>query len=76
MENLEIMEVFTDEDIKFNRKMVDRALTLQENKKFPDRRGGKMPMKNQWKSDMFEGRDYDFSSEILGDFRRKWGLPE
>lgn len=74
MDNLEIVEVFTEEDIKFNREMVDRALKLREQRKFPDRRVGKMQMKNQKKSDMFAERDYDFSSKILSEFRRKWGI--
>lgn len=71
---MEILEVFTEEDIKFNRKMVDCALKLQQSKKIPDRRGGKMAMKSHLKSDMFKERDYDFTSEILGEFREKWGL--
>lgn len=76
LDNLNILEVFTLEDVEFNKKMVDRALKLREQKKFPERRGGKMLMNNRQKSDMFKNRDYDFASEILGEFRRKWGIPE
>ena len=76
LDNLDVLDVFTLEDIEFNKKMVNRALRLQEQKKLPERRGGKMPMKNRQKSDMFKERDYDFTSEIIGEFRRKWGIPE
>lgn len=76
MNNLEFLDIFTEEDIAFNRKMVDLTLELQNAKRFPEKRGGKMQMKNRQKSGMFEDRDYDFSSEVLGEFRRKWGIPE
>lgn len=76
MSELEIIQVFTEEDIKFNKKMVELGYELQEQKRFPDRRGGKMNMYGQQGSSMFAGRDYDFTSEILAEFRRKWGIHE
>lgn len=58
----EITSMFTEEDKKFNRKMMKRGIELSYGKK-------KRPS-------IFQDRQYDFSSEILGDFRKKWGIPE
>ena len=60
MYDLNFLEIFTKEDIEFNHQMVDEALKLQ----------GKI------KKYMFQNRNYDFSSEILSEFRRKWGISE
>lgn len=76
MKDLEILEVFTAEDIEFNRQMVDRALDLQIQRRFPDRRGGKMSMKHQQGSNRYVGRNCDYTSEVLSEFRRKWGILE
>ena len=71
---LEVLSVFTEEDIKFNRKMVDCALDMQREKKFPERRGGKMPMRDHQASGAYAGREYDCTSEVINEFRRKWGI--
>ena len=74
MENLNVEKIFTEEDKKFNRMMIDCALESRQKRELPDRRGGKMQMGNHLESMLLEHRDYDFSSEILADFRRKWGI--
>lgn len=58
MTELKLIEVFTEEAIEFNKKMVARSLEK----------------KTQNKS--MKKRDYDFSSEVLSDFRKKWGIEE
>lgn len=55
----EIIEVFTKEDIEFNKKMMDISRELPN-----------VPIKTQFEKD----RNYDFISEILNEFRRKWGI--
>jgi len=58
MEELEIFEIFTEEDIKFNRKMVDEGLKSKEKRK----------------PSIFKNRNCDYTSEIINEFRRKWGI--
>lgn len=74
--NLDFLEMFTEEERAFNRKMMERGLELQQQRKNPEHRGGKMSMKNQKKSGIFSDRRYDFSSEVLSEFRQKWGILE
>jgi hypothetical protein len=76
MANLNISKYFTEEDIKFNREMVDQSLGIRDDRTFLDSRGGKMLMTNRITSGMFNKRNYDFTSDTLGEFRRKWGLHE
>ena len=59
MEELKIFDVFTEEDIKFNRKMVDEGLKSKKRK-----------------PSIFKNRNCDYSSEIINEFRRKWGICE
>ena len=56
--------------------MVNNALNFNKEIFVPDRRGGKMQMNSEYKSIMFQNRNYDFSSKILEEFSRKWGLSE
>ena len=74
MEKIIIENVFTEEDKEFNRMMVNNALNYNKQQSIPDRRGGKMQMNNRYEPIMFKDRDYDFTSDILDDFSRKWGL--
>lgn len=76
MEKIMIRKIFSEEDRKFNRKMIDCALESQKQHNVPDRRGGKMQMGNRLESKIFEDRNYDITSEILAEFREKWGLSE
>jgi hypothetical protein len=59
MEELKIFDVFTEEDIKFNRKMVDEGLKSKKTK-----------------PSIFKNRNCDYTSEIINEFRRKWGICE
>ena len=68
--------IFSEEDRKFNRDMIDCAKANRREQNIPDRRGGKMLMGNRLEAKIFENRDYDITSEILAEFRKKWGLPE
>lgn len=71
MEKLEIIEVFTEDDIKFNRKMVDLSLSLQGQRKIP---GQKPKRKIQNQIQNLYMRDVDCTKDIVEEFRRKWGL--
>lgn len=68
--------IFSDEDRKFNREMIDSVRENRKEYSNPDRRGGKMEMENRLKTNIFEGRDYNIASEILVEFRKKWGISE
>ena len=59
-EDLKIRRIFSEEDKKFNRKMIELSL------KYPK---VSLPL-------LDEKREYDFSSEILAAFRKKWGIGE
>lgn len=74
MDNIEIINVFTEKDKKFNRLMVERALMDEQKVQGAERRGGKMPMPEQMGTGLYQERNYDFTSEIINDFRRKWGI--
>ena len=76
MGDLVVKKIFTEEDKKFNRFMIDCALDSRQRQNVPDRRGGKMQMGNRLESELFKDREYDFASEILADFRRKWGISD
>lgn len=76
MDEMIMENMFTTEDEEFNRKMVNNALNFNKEIFVPDRRGGKMQMNSEYKSIMFQNRNYDFSSKILEEFSRKWGLSE
>lgn len=71
MEKLEIIEVFTEDDIKFNRKMVDLSLSLQGQRKIPGQKP-KRKIQNQIPNSYM--RDVDCTKDIVEEFRRKWGL--
>ena len=74
MENIIIESAFTEKDKEFNRAMVNNALNFNKQKAIPDRRDGKIQMNNGYKPIMFKNREYDFTSDILDEFSRKWGL--
>lgn len=74
MDNIEIVNVFTEKDKSFNRIMVERALLDEQKVQGAERRGGKMPMQEQVGTSLYQNRNYDFTSEILNDFRKKWGI--
>lgn len=76
MEKLEINSFFSEEDRKFNRQMVQRLLRRGKAAVTSEHRGGKMPMNSFKESRIYQNRQYDFSSEILDEYRRKWGLSE
>lgn len=76
MEKIEIKSFFSEEDKAFNRQMVLRSLGKGDAVASSEHRGGKMPMNSLTESRLFQNRQYDFSSEILGEYRRKWGLSE
>lgn len=71
MEKLEIIEVFTEDDVKFNRKMVDLSLSLQDQRKIPGQKT-KRKIQNQMPNSYM--RDVDCTKDIVEEFRRKWGL--
>ena len=54
---LRIPKIFSEEDKKFNREMIDLARSKPKEK---------IP------SPYFQDRDYDFTSEILDAYREKW----
>lgn len=76
MQKIVRRRIFSDEDRKFNREMIDCARENRVEQSFPDRRGGKMLMGNRLESKILENRDYDITSEILSEFRKKWGISE
>ena len=76
MQKIVRRRIFSDEDRKFNREMIDCARANRVDQRIPDRRGGKMLMGNRLESKIFENRDYDITSEILSEFRKKWGISE
>lgn len=76
MKNIIIEEIFTKEDKEFNRTMVNNARTFSNAIEVPDRRGGKMHMNDEHESLMFKDRNYDFTSDIIEEFSRKWGISE
>lgn len=76
MEKLEINSFFSEEDKVFNRQMVLRSLEKGDEVVSSEHRGGKMQMHSLTGSRMFQNRQYDFTSEILGEYRRKWRLSE
>lgn len=61
MEELKICDVFTEEDIKFNRRMVDEGME------------SKTKINN---TSLFKNHNYNYVSEIVNEFRRKWGIHE
>ena len=69
MRELEVIEVFSEDDVKFNRKMVDLSLSLQ--KQIPGQKT-KRKIQNQMPRTYTENRDC--AKEIIEEFRRKWGL--
>ena len=71
MEKLEIIEVFTEDDVNFNRKMVDLSLSLQDQRKIPGQKT-KRKIQNQMPNSYM--RDVDCTKDIVEEFRRKWGL--
>ena len=76
MERVAVENIFTDEDKRFNRFLVDCALESQQKKNIPDRRGGKMSMGNHLEYGLLKDRNYEFTSEVLTQFRKKWGISE
>lgn len=58
--NIFIVKIFTEEDKKFNRMMIDEAKNMQKI--------------NHIKSDNFKNRNYDFVSDIIKYFRKKYGI--
>lgn len=74
MENLYVTSFFSEEDKLFNREMVMRSLDKRDDVTVPERRGGKMPMGDLFARRLYQGRKYDFTSEILGEYRKKWGI--
>lgn len=74
MENLNVTSFFSEEDRLFNRKMVIRSLDKTDSVSIPERRGGKMKMGDLFARRMYQGRKYDFTSEILDEYRKKWGI--
>lgn len=57
-----IPKIFTEEDIKFNRKMVDEERKLEQK--------GKLRKVNT------RTTNCSFISEIINEFRRKWGIEQ
>ncbi|MDE6847155.1 MAG: hypothetical protein K2J99_15515 [Lachnospiraceae bacterium] len=76
MGNLEIISFFSAEDREFNREMVVRSMNQEKSIIMPERRGGKMLMDDLFKRSMYQDRQYDFTSEILDEYRKKWGITE
>ncbi len=76
MPEIEIKSYFSKEDKDFNRKMVEWGLEGEKSLGVAEDRGGKMHMSSSIISRMFPNREYDFSSEILEEYRRKWGIQE
>ena len=76
MQKIVLQRIFSDEDRKFNRKMIDCVRGNRKEQNIPDRRGGKMLMGNRLESKIFENRNYDITTKILAEFREKWGISE
>lgn len=76
MENLAFNGFFSEEDKAFNREMISRSLNQERVRGNSERRGGKMPMNNLLENKMFPNRQYDFTSKILSEYRRKWSITE
>lgn len=76
MDDLKIISFFSAEDKKFNREMVVRSMDKEKDVIVPERRGGKMLMGDLLERRMYQNRKYDFTSEILGEYRKKWGMIE
>lgn len=74
MENLNVTSFFSEEDRLFNREMVMRSLNKTNSVTVPESRGGKMSMDDLFEGELYQDRQYDFTSEILGGFRKKWGI--
>ena len=70
-------ETIFKEDIKFNHEMVNRARSAKYSEQHCKVAVCNCIIKKiQPKIPMFEKRDYDFSSEILEHFRKKWGISD
>lgn len=76
MENLKVISFFSAEDREFNREMVVRSMNKEKDTTMPEPRGGKMLMDDLFKRSMYQNRQYDFTSEILNEYRKKWGITE
>ena len=74
IDDLEIVNIFSQEEKDFNRAMVQRALENERTLQNSERRGGKMPMRGQFNKGMYAKREYDFTSYVLNEFREKWGI--
>lgn len=51
-----------------------RSLNKTNSVTVPESRGGKMSMDDLFEGELYQDRQYDFTSEILGGFRKKWGI--
>lgn len=76
MEDLRAISFFSEEDKKFNKEMVMRSVDKAKDAMASERRGGKMLMGDLFERKMYQDRKYDFTSEILGEYRKKWGITE
>lgn len=76
MENLNVTSFFSEEDRLFNREMVMRSLNKTNSVAVSESRGGKMSMNDLFEDELYQDRKYDFTSEILCEYRRKWGIEE
>lgn len=74
MENLNVTSFFSEEDRLFNREMVMRSLNKTDDVTVQKRSGCKIPMGDLFACRLYQGRKYDFTSEILGGFRKKCGI--
>lgn len=59
-----------EKDKKFNCLMVERALVDEQNTQGVIRRSDKISMKKQVEIGTCQNRNYDFTSDILDDFRK------
>lgn len=57
-EKIKIENCFSEQDKEFNRTMVNNSMRCN----------------NEKKSMMFKDRNYDFSSDIINEFYKKWNI--
>lgn len=76
MEQIEVKKYFSEQDKEFNRMLVKEGMCYNHDLLMPERRGGKMQINNNNEPSILKDKDYDFSSDIIEQFSRKWGLSE
>lgn len=74
MKNLNVIKFFSEEDKLFNLEMVNRSLCKTNDITVSDLMSTKIPISDLFILQLYQDRQYDFTSEILGEFRKKWGI--